>query len=259
MLQLLRSKLSQMRLGVVRRALELVFFHNESIWPAKMKDLISRSCSVIPDFITEKEERSLLNEIEPHMKRLRYEKSHWDNAIHLYREREQRRWSEENEPIIQRVRDKSFKKGDAHLSYVHILDLHKDGVIKPHIDSVRYCGDVISGMCLLSDAVLRLRHKDRKDELIVDFFRVRDKSFKKGDAHLSYVHILDLHKDGVIKPHIDSVRYCGDVISGMCLLSDAVLRLRHKDRKDELIVDFFVPRRCLYRMGSDNLLSFRFV
>uniref|UniRef100_A0A914RJ37 Alpha-ketoglutarate-dependent dioxygenase AlkB-like domain-containing protein n=1 Tax=Parascaris equorum TaxID=6256 RepID=A0A914RJ37_PAREQ len=92
-----------MRVGVVHRALELVFFHNESIWPAKMKELISHSCS----------------------------------AIHLFREREQRRWSEENESIIQRVRDKSFKKGDAHLSYVHILDLHKDGVIKPHIDSIR--------------------------------------------------------------------------------------------------------------------------
>uniref|UniRef100_A0A914ZT24 Alpha-ketoglutarate-dependent dioxygenase AlkB-like domain-containing protein n=1 Tax=Parascaris univalens TaxID=6257 RepID=A0A914ZT24_PARUN len=170
-----------MRVGVVHRALELVFFHNESIWPAKMKELISHSCSVIPDFITEKEERSLLNEIEPHMKRLRYEKSHWDDAIHLFREREQRRWSEENESIIQRVRDKSFKKGDAHLSYVHILDLHKDGVIKPHIDSIRYCGDVISGMCLLSDAVLRLRHKDRKDELIVDFFVPRRCLYRMGE------------------------------------------------------------------------------
>uniref|UniRef100_A0A914ZTX0 Alpha-ketoglutarate-dependent dioxygenase AlkB-like domain-containing protein n=1 Tax=Parascaris univalens TaxID=6257 RepID=A0A914ZTX0_PARUN len=107
----------------VHRALELVFFHNESIWPAKMKELISHSCSVIPDFITEKEERSLLNEIEPHMKRLRYEKSHWDD----------------------------------------------------------YCGDVISGMCLLSDAVLRLRHKDRKDELIVDFFVPRRCLYRMGE------------------------------------------------------------------------------
>ncbi|VDM44011.1 unnamed protein product [Toxocara canis] len=170
-----------MRLSIVRRALDLVFFHNESAWPSTMKDLISRSCFVIPNFITEKEEQSLLAEIEPHMKRLRYEKSHWDDAIHLYREREQRSWSKENETIIQRVRDISFKKGDAHLSYVHILDLHKDGVIKAHIDSTRYCGDVISGMCLLSDAVLRLRHKDRKDELIMDLLVPRRCLYRMGE------------------------------------------------------------------------------
>ncbi|KHN72595.1 Alpha-ketoglutarate-dependent dioxygenase alkB -like protein 7, mitochondrial [Toxocara canis] len=231
-----------MRLSIVRRALDLVFFHNESAWPSTMKDLISRSCFVIPNFITEKEEQSLLAEIEPHMKRLRYEKSHWDDAIHLYREREQRSWSKENETIIQRVRDISFKKGDAHLSYVHILDLHKDGVIKAHIDSTRYCGDVISGMCLLSDAVLRLRHKDRKDELIMDLLVPRRCLYRMGYVSSTRAVVL---KSG----DIASTLYCGDVISGMCLLSDAVLRLRHKDRKDELIMDLLVPRRCLYRMG----------
>lgn len=32
------------------------------------------------DFISEAEENSLLNEIEPYMKRLRYEFDHWDNV-----------------------------------------------------------------------------------------------------------------------------------------------------------------------------------
>lgn len=34
----------------------------------------------------------------------------------------------------------------------------------------------------------------------------RDISFPKEAHHLTHVHILDLHKDGVIKPHIDSIR-----------------------------------------------------
>uniref|UniRef100_A0A1I7TGL0 2OG-FeII_Oxy_2 domain-containing protein n=1 Tax=Caenorhabditis tropicalis TaxID=1561998 RepID=A0A1I7TGL0_9PELO len=132
------------------------------------------------DFITEEEEKSLLVEVEPHMKRLRYEKSHWDDAIHLYREREQRKWAESNLEVISRIRTESFGPGTEHLTYVHILDLHKDGVIKPHIDSIRYCGDVITGVSLLSDAIMRLRHKDRKEELILDLMMPRRSLYRLG-------------------------------------------------------------------------------
>lgn len=37
--------------------------------------------------------------------------------------------------------------------------------------------------------------------------------------------MLDLEASGVIKPHVDSVRFCGDTISGISLLSDSVMRL----------------------------------
>ncbi|CAJ0963230.1 unnamed protein product, partial [Mesorhabditis belari] len=107
------------------------------------------------------------------MKRLRYEKSHWDDAIHLYREREQRKWSAVNEEVIKRIREHSFPFDTQHLTYVHILDLHKDGVIKPHIDSIRYCGDIITGLSLLSDCVMRLRHKDDKEGKVVDLLLER--------------------------------------------------------------------------------------
>ena len=39
--------------------------------------------------------------------------------------------------MISRIRSESFGVNTEHLTYVHILDLHKDGVIKPHIDSIR--------------------------------------------------------------------------------------------------------------------------
>ncbi|CAP27824.1 Protein CBG07885 [Caenorhabditis briggsae] len=167
---------------ISRRALQksLILFHNIQKWPAALAEEIVQACYVKKDFITEAEEKSLLTEVEPHMKRLRYEKSHWDDAIHLYREREQRKWRDENLDVISRIRSESFGANTEHLTYVHILDLHKDGVIKPHIDSIRYCGDVITGVSLLSDAIMRLRHKDQKDELVVDLLMPRRSLYRLG-------------------------------------------------------------------------------
>lgn len=42
-------------------------------------DLID-SFIVYNDFITEDEERSLMNELNPYMRRLRYERDHWDDV-----------------------------------------------------------------------------------------------------------------------------------------------------------------------------------
>lgn len=58
-------------------------------------------------------------------------------AIHGYREIERNRWSRANQQVLQRVRDLAFPPGQPQLSHVHVLDLRKDGHIKPHIDSVR--------------------------------------------------------------------------------------------------------------------------
>lgn len=38
---------------------------------------------VLPNFITEEEEASLLGEVEPQLKRMRYEFDHWDNVSFL--------------------------------------------------------------------------------------------------------------------------------------------------------------------------------
>ncbi|KAJ1368897.1 hypothetical protein KIN20_030251 [Parelaphostrongylus tenuis] len=44
---------------------------------------VTASCRVVPSFITEAEELELLKEVEPHMKRLRYEKAHWDDVMSI--------------------------------------------------------------------------------------------------------------------------------------------------------------------------------
>ncbi|GMS82892.1 hypothetical protein PENTCL1PPCAC_5067, partial [Pristionchus entomophagus] len=158
----------------------LLRFHNEQAWSPEMVKQIREECRVTPSFVSEAEEKALLGEVETRLQKLPYEESHWDEAIHLYREREQRVWTAENEAVLARVRECSFPKDTSHLTYVHILDLHADGHIKPHIDSTRYCGDVITGISLLSSCVMRLRHEKRKEELIVDLHLPRRSLYRLG-------------------------------------------------------------------------------
>jgi len=58
-------------------------------------------------------------------------------AIVGYRETEKRDWNEKNAAVLRRVRTLAFAPGVTQLEYVHVLDVLADGVIRPHIDSVR--------------------------------------------------------------------------------------------------------------------------
>lgn len=91
-----------------------------------------------------------------------------------------------------------------------------------------------------------------------DRYRINDKLSKHLDDKsideenllfevLPEVHILDLKKDGFIKPHVDAVRFCGSRIIGLSLCSDAVMRLANLDDK-EMVVDALLKRRSLYMM-----------
>lgn len=46
----------------------------------KVKEVLGSDMLVINDFITEEEEELLFQEVETHLKRLRYETSHWDDV-----------------------------------------------------------------------------------------------------------------------------------------------------------------------------------
>lgn len=119
---------------------------------------------VRPGFITEEEEATLLKELELGLKRKRYEYDHWDDAIHGYRETERVTWGPACVEILNRVRSVAFPQGSSLLGPVHILDLDKNGYIKPHIDSVKFCGSTIAGLNLLSDSVMRLVKEDDSNE-----------------------------------------------------------------------------------------------
>jgi len=122
-------------------------------WPSSEKRQFESDMQVIKNFVTEEEEQVLMREIEPHISRLPYESSHWDDvgivewyglwahfmsssqAIHGYREMERRNWSSENQAVLDRVSRDAF--GGRVMPFVHILDLAELGVIKPHVDSTR--------------------------------------------------------------------------------------------------------------------------
>ncbi|XP_066586056.1 alpha-ketoglutarate-dependent dioxygenase alkB homolog 7, mitochondrial isoform X2 [Prorops nasuta] len=114
-----------------------------------------------------------MEEIEPYMKNLKYEFDHWDDAIHGYRETEWLRWNKHNSKIIDRIRTVAFPKGLPQLSLVHILDLSEKGWIKPHIDSVRFCGEIIAGLSLLTDSVMRFTLVGHEKECYEDFLLPR--------------------------------------------------------------------------------------
>ena len=44
------------------------------------KEVIMRDMLIYNDFITPEEEESLFSEVEPYLKRMRYEYDHWDNV-----------------------------------------------------------------------------------------------------------------------------------------------------------------------------------
>ncbi|KAK5856447.1 hypothetical protein PBY51_008041 [Eleginops maclovinus] len=125
---------------------------------------IGSQVEVRTGFITEEEEGAFLQELEQGLKKKRYEFDHWDDAIHGYRETERVRWGERCEEVLSRVRSVAFPEGGPLLGPVHILDLDKTGYIKPHIDSVKFCGSTIAGLSLLSDSIMRLVKEDAADE-----------------------------------------------------------------------------------------------
>lgn len=52
----------------------------------ELRRAVLADMQVYPDFITEKEENALLQELEPVLRRMRYEFDHWDNVSIQYQE-----------------------------------------------------------------------------------------------------------------------------------------------------------------------------
>uniref|UniRef100_A0A182P6V0 Alpha-ketoglutarate-dependent dioxygenase AlkB-like domain-containing protein n=1 Tax=Anopheles epiroticus TaxID=199890 RepID=A0A182P6V0_9DIPT len=142
-------------------------------WPAAERATFLTDMRVLERFVGEAEEQSLLDEIEPYLKRLRYEFDHWDDAIHGYRETERKHWYPANRAILDRVVSVAFA-GSA-MPYVHVLDLAEEGVIKPHVDSVRYCGNTIAGISLLSDSVMRLVRTNDEEQTNAEYRQIFSK------------------------------------------------------------------------------------
>ncbi|KAM4597928.1 alpha-ketoglutarate-dependent dioxygenase alkB homolog 7, mitochondrial [Polymixia lowei] len=139
-------------------------------------------------FISEEEECALMQELEPGLRKKRYEFDHWDDAIHGYRETERVRWGSVCEEVLSRVRSVAFPEGSPLLGPVHVLDLDKAGYIKPHIDSVKFCGSTIAGLSLLSDSVMRLVKQDASNEWLDLLLPRRSLYILRDQARYDFTH-----------------------------------------------------------------------
>ncbi len=142
-----------------------------------------------PGFLTEAEGNSLIEEAGRRFKRRRFENGHWDSVITGYREVELSTPDDQcsrqdfdtkvggtvQVPLyvraIQRTRKQLEKfhfnngrgsSGDAASNNIrwlpcHAIDLSANGKLKPHVDSVKFSGEVVAGLSLLSDAIMRLK------------------------------------------------------------------------------------------------------
>lgn len=143
---------------------------------------------VRPNFISEEEETALMQELELGLKKKRYEFDHWDDAIHGYRETERLRWGSVCEGVLSRLRSVAFPEGSPLLGPVHILDLDKAGYIKPHVDSVKFCGSTIAGLSLLSDSVMRLAKEGGTDEWLDLLLLRRSLYILRDQARYDFTH-----------------------------------------------------------------------
>ncbi|CAB9511392.1 AlkB, alkylation repair homolog [Seminavis robusta] len=127
---------------------------------------------VYRDFCTEEEAQSLVSDVQVCLKRRRYEMGHWDSVIVNYKETELHDEesiisSDISKNLLDRVR---YQLQERHLSHkdftwlpCHVIDLHKDGELNAHVDSVRFSGDIVAGLSLLSPSIMRLVPDDDGD------------------------------------------------------------------------------------------------
>ncbi|XP_041359238.1 alpha-ketoglutarate-dependent dioxygenase alkB homolog 7, mitochondrial-like [Gigantopelta aegis] len=165
-------------------------------------DVVSKNVLIYPDFISAEEEKFILDEIEPYMKRLRYEVDHWDDAIHGYKETERKQWNTRNSAILERVKQLAFPKNIPQLAYVHVLELSKEGYIKPHIDAVRFCGNTIAGMNLLSAAVMKFVHETDKNKSAKVLLKQRSLYIMKDAVRYHYTHEILPEKESYFRGEV---------------------------------------------------------
>jgi hypothetical protein len=113
---------------------------------------------VLPEFISKAEERTIALYCHSLLSDKPYDTGHWDRVIRNFREAELDMSSlpDDVQPIVDRLKA-LFRDGHEAEPRVHTIDLAEDGGrIDGHIDSVKFCGDHIIGLSLLSASVLRM-------------------------------------------------------------------------------------------------------
>ena len=205
-----------------------VFYHGgETEIERDSLSLALSSVAVFPEIINKDEAAILLSRCQQSFKRKRYIKDHWDGVISYYRETEiqDSEWNNDNLEcleIIESVKDKirfffseksallknyntHFEKKAKTIDFefedlktpkiqfrpIHVIDLHPEGYIAPHVDSVRHGGKSVCGLSLLSSSVMRLNHSIPEEYSLLDEKERYDKEVKYNNTKGN--HKIDLY------------------------------------------------------------------
>ena len=88
---------------------------------------------------------------------------------------------------------------------------------------------------VIISAIAPNEHKQHQDEDVPQFAKTIYKTRKhlaenhfnkSNNNHIQWLpcHAIDLSVTGVLKAHVDSVKFSGEIVAGISLLSDAVMR-----------------------------------
>ncbi|KAH9600295.1 hypothetical protein LSM04_002856 [Trypanosoma melophagium] len=175
---------------------------------------------VIPNVITEKEERALLSLVEPWFTRLPYNDGHADSLIHHFKEfyRSYKELmgdaaSETNgqtgempneKKNLQLSRDALQRCRGLASEYltkiplddrVHFLRLSGNGFIRAHVDESRNSSGIIAGLCLGSARVMALTHPKYPKERVELMLAPRCFYILIGTARYDWEHSTDWIED----------------------------------------------------------------
>lgn len=151
--------------------------------------------SIYQNFASDEELAAFHKDVDgpPGLLTRKYQAGHWDGVITGYREyqRPVRSLSPAAQAVCRRVHEVFPPGSGTPMDYVHALDIQPDpiGRIDRHVDSVKFSGNVVAGLCLLSPAVMRLYH-EHSDAVVSLYLPVSCLYVMSGEARYNWGHAI---------------------------------------------------------------------
>ena len=222
--------------------------------------------AVRPAFVSAAEEAALLAALAPALARRRYETSHWDAVISGYRELQREVQAlgggdAAAAAALARVVaacEAAAGGGAAEAVEASAASAHEHGKAEARGEQQLHpvaAQGVRAGREQVQNAPLGQEQAQsaplgqegpRRGRLLPE------EGPRRGRL-LPEVHILDLSAEGRISFHVDSPKFSGGLVAGLCLGSDAVMSLRREPpaRGAGDMVRLLLPRRCLYSLTGE--------
>ena len=155
------------------------------------------SALVYPDFISTTEASTLEEDAMKRMQRTRFQKGHWDAVIQNYKEVELLASAHVPE------QSSSFKN---QMSQVSLLAMER---VRDHISQTHFFPNANANANMVSTPYTSLDNENERHTL-----------------EWLNCHAIYLKKEGLLTAHVDSIKFSGDVVAGVSLLSSSIMRLR---------------------------------